>query len=234
MSDPVFPGAGSIDVSSAEVCLVERDAEWGSQLCRALDTASVHVTHVASGSAARAALSRRPCDVVIAGDDLEESACPALLRFVQHEHPEVVRVVLTEQGAADVFRRVPYAHQFFRRSGDARSLSAALSECLELRTLIRRPELRALVSSSNALPAAPELYSELVDLLADPKCSLVRVVEVIERDVAMSSRLMQLVSSAFFGLSTQITSLGGCVCLPSRALGPAPGGRASDRTSGFP
>jgi HD-like signal output (HDOD) protein len=193
------------------VCLVERDAELGQRLCRALATASVHVTHLADASAAREALSRRPWDVVLVGDDLEESACPALLRFVQHEHPEVVRVVLSEQVAADVFRRVPYAHQFFRRSGDLRGLSGALARCVELRTLIRRAELRALVSSSNALPAAPKLYSELVDLLADPKCSLVRVVEVIERDVAMSSRLMQLVSSAFFGLSTQITSLGGCV-----------------------
>ncbi|HVZ37604.1 MAG TPA: HDOD domain-containing protein [Polyangiaceae bacterium] len=211
MSDPIPSGAGAIHVSRAEVCLVERDAALGRELCRALDTTSVHVTHFAGASAARDALSRRPWDVVIAGDDLEESACAALLRFVQHEHPEVVRVVLTEQVAADVFRRVPYAHQFVRRSGDARGLSAALSPCLELRTLIGRPELRALVSSSNALPAAPKLYSELVDLLADPKCSLVRVVEVIERDVAMSSRLMQLVSSAFFGLSTQITSLGGCV-----------------------
>jgi len=51
----------------------------------------------------------------------------------------------------------------------------------------------------------------LIDLLADPKCSMVRVVDVIQRDLGMSTRLMQLVSSAFFGLSTQIQSLGACV-----------------------
>jgi HD-like signal output (HDOD) protein len=80
-----------------------------------------------------------------------------------------------------------------------------------VRTLINRAQLRGLVTATNALPAAPKLYAQLVDLLADPKCSLVRVVEVIERDLGMTTRLMQLVSSAFFGLGTQINSLGACV-----------------------
>lgn len=77
--------------------------------------------------------------------------------------------------------------------------------------MLKRPQLRALVSSSNALPAAPALYSRLIDLLADPRCSMVKVVDVIGRDLGMSTRLMQLVSSAFFGLSTQVQSLGACV-----------------------
>ncbi|HTV24982.1 MAG TPA: HDOD domain-containing protein [Polyangiaceae bacterium] len=175
--------------------------------------ARARVTVFDEPAAVLARLERGPgsAHVVVVADELDNLGCPTLLRQVQKNHPEVIRVVLTELGGLDVFRRIPYAHQFFRRSATASELSAALARCLELRTLLARGELRALVSSSNALPAAPRLYAELIDLLADPRCSMLKVVSVIERDVAMSTRLMQLVSSAFFGMSSQITSLGACV-----------------------
>jgi HD-like signal output (HDOD) protein len=156
-------------------------------------------------------LAQHPVDVVVAAGDLADNACPGLLRQVQLRHPQVLRVVATDRDGADVFRRVPYAHQFFERSAPPSALGKAVSQCMDVKGLLGRAELRALVSSSNALPAAPKLYAELIDLLADPRCSMLKVVSVIERDVGMSTRLMQLVSSAFFGLSTQITSLGACV-----------------------
>jgi hypothetical protein len=51
--------------------------------------------------------------------DLEESACPALLRFVQHEHPQVGRVVLTERAAAAPPNDSP-RHWHYRRAGGSR------------------------------------------------------------------------------------------------------------------
>lgn len=156
-------------------------------------------------------LARRRPAVVVVADELRELECPKVLRQVQLRHPDVMRAVLTDRDPVEVFRRIPYAHQFFSRSAPRSSLSGALAQCLEVRNLLARPELRALVSSSNALPAAPRTYSQLIDLLADPKCSLLKVVSVLERDVGMSTRLTQVVSSAFFGLSAPMTSLGACV-----------------------
>src|SRR5688572_17500491 len=72
-------------------------------------------------------LAQQRCDVAVAAGDLADSACPALLRQVQLRHPEVVRVVVTDRDAADVFRRVPYAHQFFERSAAPDALARALA-----------------------------------------------------------------------------------------------------------
>lgn len=194
------------------ICLVEANAEQAAQLAKVLQAdAALQLTTVGSAASALEHIVTQRCDVIVVSDELDESSCPMLLRTVQHEHPEVLRVVLTERDGPDVFRRVPYAHQFFQRSASPATLQRALARCLDLRSLIQRPQLRALVSSSNALPAAPTLYSRLIDLLADPRCSMVKVVDVIGRDLGMSTRLMQLVSSAFFGLSTQVQSLGACV-----------------------
>ncbi|MEY4546276.1 MAG: hypothetical protein RL685_2471 [Pseudomonadota bacterium] len=197
---------------AAEVCLVEPQSERAAQLASALRAGgAVHLATLANPESALQHLVSQRCEVIVVSDELEDFGCPALLRRVQQEYPEVLRVVLTERDGADVFRRIPYAHQFFQRSAAPSHLQAALARCVELRSLIQRPQLRALVSSSNVLPSAPVLYSRLIDLLADPKCSMVKVVDVIGRDLGMSTRLMQLVSSAFFGLSTQVQSLGACV-----------------------
>jgi HD-like signal output (HDOD) protein len=210
VSEP-SPPASAPAAPPAAVCLAEPDAELAARLARVSSEQHAEVVTFASARRALEHLATQRCDLIVAGDGLEEPSCPELLRRVQNEHPEVLRVVLSDREGVEVFRRVPYAHQFFRRTAAPAALAAALAQCLQLRALIRRPQLRALVSSSNALPAAPRLYAQLIDLLADPKCSMVKVVDVIQRDIAMSTRLMQLVSSAFFGLSTQIQSLGACV-----------------------
>lgn len=198
----------------AEICLLEPNAAAAQDFVSATSgDSSLRITAFDGPDALlqRLALSPSTVHVVVVADELENLGCPTLLRRVQQDHPEVIRVVLTEAGGLDVFRRIPYAHQFLRRSAPPSELGGVLVRCIELRDLLGRPELRALVASSNALPAAPKLYAELIDLLADPRCSMLKVVSVIERDVGMSTRLMQLVSSAFFGMSTQITSLGACV-----------------------
>jgi DNA-binding NarL/FixJ family response regulator len=212
VSEPRQPESPEAAAETAQVCLVERDGAKGEGLLRALDgDGSLRVTRLRSSDEALEHLLTHACDVVVAADDLAESSCPTLLRRVQQEYPEVMRVVLSDRDAVEVFRRVPYAHQFFPRSATPDALKVALGQCLDVRSLIHRAPLRALVSGSNALPAAPRLYGQLIDLLADPRCSMIKVVEVIERDLGMSTRLMQLVSSAFFGMATQITSLRACV-----------------------
>jgi HD-like signal output (HDOD) protein len=190
---------------------VDRDPGLGRALGLALGEAGAKVSVFDRGGPALEHVQRNATDAVVVSDNLIEPSCAVLLRQVQHTRPEVMRVVLSDQDGVELFRRVPYAHQFMRRSAASGVLQRGLARALEARAMLNRDKLRSLVLSSNALPAAPKLYSELIDLLADPKCSLVKVVEVIERDLAMSTRLMQLVSSAFFGLGSQMSSLGACV-----------------------
>jgi len=210
---PALPVAATPSVASTpEICLLERDLEVGRNMAAQLSSgANGRVSLFEDVETLLSHLARKRTAVVVVADELPELSCPKTLRQVQLRHPEVMRVVLTDRDPIEVFRRVPYAHQFFSRSASRATLSEALGQCLEMRSLLTRHELRTLVAASNALPAAPRTYSELIDLLADPKCSMLKVVSVLERDVGMSTRLMQVVSSAFFGLSAPMTSLGACV-----------------------
>jgi DNA-binding NarL/FixJ family response regulator len=194
------------------VCLVEPEDDLRRGLTARLERdGKLRVSAFASAAEALELLKRQPVDVVIAGEPAGGAGSAALLREVQVQRPEVIRMVLCTEGSADVFRRVPFAHQFLGRSEPLDSMHGRVVDCLEMGTLLVQQRLRSLVSSSNALPAAPAVYDRLLHVLADPRCSLVRVADVIESDVAMSARLLQLVSSAFFGPATKMTSLGACV-----------------------
>jgi HD-like signal output (HDOD) protein len=198
----------------ARICLVDKDPALRRELEASIGgLAGLRLTVFESGNPALAHLSAHGSDVVLAGQPGDEVTVASLLRRVQERQPDIVRVVISDAAhdPMDVLRRFPYAHQYLKRPLELRGLAQRLRECVGLRQILAQRTLRSLVSSSNALPAAPELYSQLIERLSDPTCSMRKVAEVIERDAGMSARLIQLVSSGFFGLSTPMTSIGACV-----------------------
>jgi HD-like signal output (HDOD) protein len=199
---------------AARVCLVDRDPELRRQVQACLDgIAGLRLSSFDQGQPALAHVAAHGADVVLAGQPADDLTIAAFLRRVQERQPDVVRVVISDaaQDPMEVLRRFPYAHQYLKRPLELRGLAQGLRECLGLRQILAQRTLRSLVSSSNALPAAPDLYSQLIERLSDPNCSMRKVAEVIERDAGMSTRLLQLVSSGFFGLSSPMTSIGACV-----------------------
>jgi HD-like signal output (HDOD) protein len=57
------------------------------------------------------------------------------------------------------------------------------------------------------LPALPKTYAELRQTLADPEASVDDIVKIVERDVAISAKILQLVNSAFFGITRDVTQI---------------------------
>src|SRR5207245_2738188 len=56
------------------------------------------------------------------------------------------------------------------------------------------------------LPSLPTLYIEVMEVMDAPNGTLAQVGKLIERDMGMAAKLLQLVNSAFFGLRRHIAS----------------------------
>jgi putative nucleotidyltransferase with HDIG domain len=67
--------------------------------------------------------------------------------------------------------------------------------------------LTGLVGSLQDLPSVPRAFAELRDALADPETSIERVVKIVEQDVAISAKVLQLVNSAFFGVTREVSDI---------------------------
>ena len=75
-----------------------------------------------------------------------------------------------------------------------------------VRGQIADPALKKLISRLTKIPSVPSVYRQLVDELERSEPCLSRVAELVARDVAMITKLLHLVNSAFFGAPRRIQS----------------------------
>ena len=138
----------------------------------------------------------------------------ALLRHAHQHHPSVVRFILSGFAEAEArMRAVPVAHQFLSKPCDAAQIECAVERALALRDALEDEALRAYLGAIDKLPSQPSVYQELQRLIASPKSGTDAVARLVERDMAMSAKLLQLVNSGFFGVARRVSSIDQAVSL---------------------
>ena len=163
---------------------------------------------VNSGESAVALLNTRSFDVVVSDMRMPKMDGATLLQIVKERNPGAIRIILTGQTELDAaMKTVSVAHQFLAKPCEAEQLQQVVRRACDLSQLLCSEELRSVVGGIAHLPSAPQTYVALAALLATPNASLEEVARVIESDVAMCAKILQLVNSAFFGVSRRIINV---------------------------
>jgi HD-like signal output (HDOD) protein len=160
------------------------------------------------GEAALALLDQSPFDVIVSDMKMAAMDGATLLERVRERHPRVVRIVLSGYTELEeAFRAAKVAHQFLLKPCDADMLRIAIERACSLQAILSSETLAGMVGALGKLPSAPQVYTDLTQALADPDSSLGRIAGIVERDVAISAKILQLVNSAFFGLARNVSSV---------------------------
>jgi len=160
------------------------------------------------GEAALAMMEASPFDVIVSDMRMPGIDGAMLLCRVRELYPHVVRIVLsghTELSAA--LQVVPIAHQFLAKPCDAEMLRVAVERACHLKALLSDDSIRRTVTALGDLPSLPRTYEALMQAVADPEVSLLKVARIIEQDVGVSAKVLQLVNSAFFGVAHSMTNI---------------------------
>jgi HD-like signal output (HDOD) protein/CheY-like chemotaxis protein len=147
-------------------------------------------------------------DVVVSDMQMPGMDGATLLSRIRDRHPNTARIALSgyaETGLAA--RAVSLAHRFLAKPCSVIDLRAAIEQVCSLQDILSAPEIRALVGTVGELPSLSITYSRLMQAVADPETSTTQLANIIEKDVAMSAKVLQLANSAFFGLGQQVTTL---------------------------
>jgi HD-like signal output (HDOD) protein len=159
-----------------------------------------------SGTEALAALADEPVDVVISDMRMPGIDGAALLTEVRDRYPATIRIVLSGYGSPqDLTRAAIVAHRFLPKPFDVEQLGLLITRSCALRELTGHTEAYRVAAGATALPSRPRLYAELNQVLCDPRWGPIQVAAVIERDVAMTAKVLQLANSAFFGVGHDVT-----------------------------
>ncbi|MBM4364246.1 MAG: HDOD domain-containing protein [Deltaproteobacteria bacterium] len=171
------------------------------------------VAFAESGTEALELVARGPAvDAVVSDMNMPGMSGAALLARIQAEHPATIRIVLSGQSdPVQVFRAVPSAHQFIRKPFEAGALEATIAGALAVRARLPTDALRALVGGAGILPAPPSTYLRLTHALSRDETSLAELVPLVESDVALTARLLQIGASPVLGLPRGSVDLLGIV-----------------------
>jgi len=154
--------------------------------------------------AALDALGAVPFDVVLT--DFGATSGSALFAEVRERFPQVVRIALASGELGPAMSAMAVAHQCLAKPTDAGTLHGVVDRLVTLQGLLHDARIRATIGEVDTLPSPPAVFDELMELVSRPETGAAEVAEVVERDVAMSAKLLQLVNSAFFGLPRRVAN----------------------------
>jgi putative nucleotidyltransferase with HDIG domain len=110
-------------------------------------------------------------------------------------------------------RTVPVAHQFLQSPCDVPQLLAAIERAGSVTAALPDATIRRIVGAVGELPCLPRTAAALMRALEDPEVPVSRLAGIVEQDIAISAKVMQLVNSAFFGRSQRVTTIPHAVTL---------------------
>jgi HD-like signal output (HDOD) protein len=160
------------------------------------------------GEAALALLEASPYDVIISDMRMPGIDGAALLTRVREKYPQVVRIVLSGHTDFSVaLRAIPVAHQFLVKPCDTQTLRVAVERASHLKALLHDETIRQTVGALRDLPSLPRTYEALTQALRDPDVPLHKIAAIVEQDVGISAKILQLVNSAFFGMAQPVINI---------------------------
>jgi putative nucleotidyltransferase with HDIG domain len=152
-------------------------------------------------------LSQKQFDSIITDINIAGMDGFQFLNIVSQMNPGVVRFAFSDNTAShQSIRSANLVHQMIPRSGNVETLFTIVERVCCLRDRLLDPQLRNIITSIKTLPSVPLLYNRLVRELDSDNASSQAIGEIISQDAAMTSKILQLVNSAFFGLPDNVSS----------------------------
>ena len=158
------------------------------------------------GEAALQACEAGSFDLVISDMRMPGMDGAILLGHIRDLFPGTARIILSGYSEITLATRsVPMAHRFLAKPCNASELQSTIERVCALQDILRTPEIQKTVGTIGELPSLSRTYTDLAKAVQDPNGSIETVAKIIEQDVAMSAKVLQLVNSAFFGLARTVT-----------------------------
>ena len=146
-------------------------------------------------------------DVVVSDMRMPNHTGVDVLRHARTHCPDAVRIGLSGYADAQLaLEAAQVTHQFLAKPCDSAKLVNAVDRVVRLQDRLDNEDLRRNIGAVSTLPSLPSLYRRMTAAAAAANGTLASVGEIIGQDLAMTTKILQLVNSAYFGLRSEISS----------------------------
>lgn len=156
---------------------------------------------VVSGEQALNSLNSGEFDMIITDMKMPGMNGAELLQKVKEQHPSVIRIVLSGYSDNDlILKSSNFAHQFLAKPLEAETLKEKIELIYTLQSHLNNKEIANLVNGIKNLPTLPSVYLQIEEEIRKPDSSLKVIEHIISKDIVMTTKILQVVNSAYFGL----------------------------------
>ncbi|MDF1610821.1 response regulator [Stygiobacter electus] len=131
-----------------------------------------------------------------------------LLDNFHKNFPHTIRIILS--GYSDyelILKTVKTSHQFLAKPINSDELITVIDNCLKSRELINSNELIDIINGIENLPSLPNIYFELEEELNNEEISLLKIENIIKKDISLTAKILQLSNSSYFATAVKTTDI---------------------------
>jgi HD-like signal output (HDOD) protein len=167
----------------------------------------LHLEFVLGGAQALERMGEHRFDVVVSDMRMPGMDGSQLLQEIMVRFPTTVRIVLSGQCDRDtILKAVLPAHQFLTKPCNSNVLQATIEQTCRLQYMVSDERLRSKVSCVTSLPSTSSAYQELCLNINANNAAIGQIAKTIAMDVGASTKVLQLISSGFFGMPQKLVS----------------------------
>lgn len=166
--------------------------------------------HFASGGReALMLLGNQTFDAVISDLLMPDVDGLTLLNAITKKYPKTIRFVLSGTSDKEMkLKSSQTSHEFLSKPIRIQEVVTAIQRAFNLQNLLDNETLKSLAARMTSLPSLPTVYMELVKETQSPDAKLSSIGAIISKDAGMTTKLLQLVNSAHFGLRQPVSDIG--------------------------
>ncbi|MCA9192243.1 MAG: HDOD domain-containing protein [Planctomycetales bacterium] len=147
-------------------------------------------------------------DVVVSDMRMPEMDGAQLLKHVQECSPDTLRIILSGQSETEQLERVfGLAHLLLKKPCETKTIVNICNRCGLIRQRLVTSTTCSLITGRNQWVGASDSIAELLQILRDDDLSVTRVAQILKKDLVVTARVLGLVNSAFFGLTSPVADV---------------------------
>ncbi len=153
-------------------------------------------------------LAKEAFDIVITDMRMPGMSGADLLQKVREKHPGTARIMLSGYSEEEtILQALPVAHQYMSKPCDPVILQRIIENLVAGIEELEHPRLAQAANQLGAPLTSTESLENLKALLEDAETNSDAIHRLIASDVGLTARLIQIVSSSFFGRPQTVTNV---------------------------
>jgi HD-like signal output (HDOD) protein len=205
---PVKSREGQQRLTALRILYLEEDPRLVAELIGFLGGKTEwEVAHAKTPADARAIASKQPIDVALISATMPDIDPVAAAEELTKIHKKISIFILAPD--ADSGGGLAYASgrfQWLTKPSPPETVVSSIERMATLVSWLTNNTTIDLVAGLHSLPTMPSNYQGVIRAIHSPHSSVQEIADAVEKDMGITSRVLQVANSAYYGYSKKITS----------------------------